>query len=98
MRRRYVYYRVAAADFGVAVAAAQALHSALRTESPALRCEVLRRPGADAAGLVTMMEVYLATEGGIDDALAAQIEKRAAAALESLVVGVRHTEIFEPAG
>jgi quinol monooxygenase YgiN len=97
LRRLYVYYRVAAADLDAAVAAAQALHAALHAERPTLRCEVLRRPGADATGLVTLMEVYAAAIE-VDDRLAAQIEARAAAALKAFVVGDRHTEIFEPAG
>lgn len=96
MRRLYVYYRVAAADVDAAVTAMQSLHMALRAEQPALRCEVLRRPGADTAGLVTMMEVYAVDNIGIDDAYAAQIDTRAAVALLTCLVGGRHIEYFEP--
>ncbi len=98
MRRLFVYYRIAAADLDTAVAAVKTLHAALRTEQPALRCEVLRRPRVDAAGLLTLMEAYTADNTGIDEPRAAQIEARAAAAMKAFVVGDRHTEIFEPTG
>jgi hypothetical protein len=87
--RRYVYYRVAAADAAVTV---EAVRAAQRRLFPGARAELLRRPEVDREGLVTLMEVYhVETE----DALA---ERELDAASAPWRRGERHVEDFVDAG
>ena len=92
-QRLYIYYRVAEADWPAALAAAQALRTALLAAHPGLIAELLRRPGQQG-GHITLMETY-ARPNGVDNALAGLIEQRAAAALAPWLQGPRHVEHFE---
>lgn len=53
----FVYYRVASPDLAPALAVVREFQRQLASESPALCCTVLRRPG-EAEGRVTLMETY----------------------------------------
>lgn len=86
-----MYYRVAAADLAAVVDAVRALQQDLRTEFPGLQAELLRRPGTDANGAVTLMEVYVLPPGLDGTAL----EVRTAACSARWLQGSRHVERFE---
>ena len=92
-QRLYIYYRVAGADLPAALAAAQALRTALLAAQPGLIAELLRRPG-EPGGHITLMETY-AHPQGVDEALAGLIERQATAALAPWLQGPRHVERFE---
>jgi hypothetical protein len=92
-RRLFVYYRVATDQVPAAVAAVRELQAALRAHHPGLDAALLRRPEL-REGTATLMETYAAA-GGVDGALAAEIERRAAAAG---LPQPRHAEVFEPLG
>lgn len=94
MRRHYVYYRVDGRTLALAVSAAIAFQATMRARHPGLRAELLQRPGADAEGRVTLMEVY---EPAVPT-LAAPIEAAARAALARWVIGERHVEDFDAIG
>jgi hypothetical protein len=94
-RALFVYYRIDSANLPDAVAAARAMQAVLREAHPTLRTQLLRRPD-EQGGQVTVMETY-AMPGGIDEALQAHIGA-GAAALDGLVSGDRHVEVFEPLG
>lgn len=89
--RHYVYYRVGAADLEAALAAARAVQQRLRERCPGLAAELLRRP-SEAAGQVTLMEVYAFA----DAAQAAAVETAAAQATARWLLGDRHVEVFDP--
>ena len=87
-RDAYIYFRVARADEGAAVAALREMQAQW---SDGLQCQLLRR--ADASGdTVTLMEVYR----GVTLTQQQLIEKDAAARLAAWIIGPRHTEVFEP--
>ena len=90
-RRLFVYYRVAIADLSTAVAAAHRLQAALRARHPGLDAALLRRPEV-RDGTATLMETYAAADG-VDETLAAEIERRA---VDAGLPGPRHVEVFEP--
>lgn len=90
-RRLFVYYRVAIADLPTAVAAVRELQDALRARHPGVDAALLRRPET-RDGTATLMETY-AAPGGVDDALAADIERLA---VDAGLPGPRHVEVFEP--
>ena len=100
-RRLFIYYRVDAADVGVAVAAVGRFQARLRAAHAGLQAHLLRRsdlPGSTAgSAAVTLMETYaLDAPGGIDGRLQAEIESQAAQALTRLLRSDRHVEPFEP--
>jgi hypothetical protein len=87
-RDAYIYFRVARADEAAAVAALRELQARWAGE---VDCELLRR--ADESGeTVTLMEVYR----GVSDEARRRIEQEASTRLASLLMGSRHTEVFEP--
>ena len=96
-RRLFIYYRVDATQAGEAVEAAARMQSALRERHPQLRAELLRRADDDAHA--TLMETYAldasTSPAGIDGALRADIESRAAEAMARWIVGTRHVEEFD---
>lgn len=95
-RHLFVYYRVPAPDLDVCVRAARTLQAELALAQPGLCCTLLQRPaGDDPAAPRTLMETY-ARAGGVDAALQGWIEQRAHAALDALITGPRHVEVFEP--
>ncbi len=107
MRELFIYYRLTVAAPTAAVAAAVAeFQAALRAAHPGLRTRVLRRPVTPQSDGQTWMETYAfdhvagsapgATAPGIGDALQAEIEQRALAALSPWLAGPRHVEVFEP--
>ena len=81
-----------AADLAACTAAVSTLQAALCARCNGLRAELLRRPGEDANGLVTLMEVYQMPAA----ADAAALEAQAAAASAPWLQGARHVEVFEP--
>ena len=87
MRRRYVYYRVAAADAADVTAAVRAAQAILCERHPKCTAELLRRVDGDSA---TLMEVWCS----IDDAAAA-IEQTMVAAVARWPIGARHVEVFD---
>jgi hypothetical protein len=89
---RFVYYRVAEADLPACVAAVAALQTRWRAESPGLVTGLMRRPGLDPDGRVTLMETY----AGIDEARLEALEEHASRLLVRWIVGDRHTETFVP--
>ena len=85
----YIYYRVAqanAAALAPRVAAMQAALAARHGVAGQLKC----RPEA-SDGMQTWMEVYPAAPDDFAAALAAAVH---AAALDGLIDGARHTELF----
>ncbi|MCI1192077.1 DUF4936 family protein [Calidifontimicrobium sp. SYSU G02091] len=87
----FVYYRVPAPRLEAAAAAARALQADLVARHPGLEAALLRRPEL-RDGDATLMETY-AAPAGVDDALAAEIARLAAAAG---LPQPRHVEVFEP--
>ena len=96
MRELFVYYRVPSADAGMALAEVSTMHSELRALFPFLRARLLRRPD-ESDGMQTWMETYAVDAtgdaAGIDTALQAEIETRAARRL-TRIEGRRHVEAF----
>jgi hypothetical protein len=80
----YVYYQVEAAHANALAGRVRAIQAALGAG------QIKRRPG-DAGGRQTWMEVYTAVSPAFCKTLEAAI---AAASLEELTFGGRHTEIF----
>ncbi len=93
-RALFVYYRVEPARLSATVDAVCLMQQRLRQDHAGVQADVWRRPPV-AGQPVTLMETYVAA-GGIDDALAAAIE-RAALALPAGRLGERHVEVFESA-
>ncbi|HEX6019629.1 MAG TPA: DUF4936 family protein [Burkholderiaceae bacterium] len=90
----YVYYRVAHADLPRALEIVRDFQRGLRSAHAGLGARVLRRPGTGSAE-VTLMEVYaLDRASGIDETLRTRIDTTAEA-LTSLLISVRHVEVFE---
>ena len=97
MRELFVYYRAPVADAVAVQTAAEAMQARLCARHPALIARLLRRPGAQD-GCHTWMETY-ATDparapAGVDAPLQAAIDSAAAADLQPLLAGPRHTEVF----
>lgn len=90
MRELFIYYRCPAAADAAVQQAALAMQARLCARHPALQARLLRRPPSGPA--TTWMEVY-AAPGGVDEALAADIEAEAAA-LGPWLEGPRHVEVF----
>ncbi|HEU5296870.1 MAG TPA: DUF4936 family protein [Burkholderiaceae bacterium] len=91
----YVYYRVAPANWRVALQVVYDFQRRLRGEHPGLAARVLRR-AADGSDAVTLMEIYAFTDdraAGVDAALRSRIED-AATALAPLLTGPRQIEVF----
>ena len=92
MRELYVYYRVPDGAAEAAAPEVATLHAELRAAWPGLDARLLRRPEA-SAGQQTWMEIYTRAPAGVDPALQADIEARAARVL-TCVAGPRHVEVF----
>jgi Domain of unknown function (DUF4936) len=93
----FVYYRARVADAAPVQVAVEAMQARLRARHPALIARLLRRPEPQDE-CHTWMEAY-ATDparapAGIDASLQAAIDSAAAAELQPLLVGPRHTEVF----
>lgn len=96
VRELFVYYRAPVAGAVAVQAAAAAMQARLCERHPVLVARLLRRPDPQD-GCHTWMETY-ATDparapAGIDDALQSAIDV-AAADLQPLLAGPRHTEVF----
>ena len=92
-RELFIYYRIATSDAATAHEIVTAFQARLRTRHPGLTARLLRRP-EEHLGRQTWMETYKhPAAGGIDDALAADIE-REALALAPLLQDTRHIEAF----
>lgn len=91
-RELFVYYRVAEPTLEQACSSALDMQRGLCEAHPGLQTRLLRRPEA-SEGRCTLMETY-ARSAGIDDALQAEIEAAARAALGRWQLGERHTEVF----
>jgi hypothetical protein len=103
LRELFIYYRLTAVDNVAAVAAAVAsFQTTLRAAHPGLRTRVLRRPAPSQQDGQTWMETYAFDDragvhaAGINEALQAEIELLAHAALAPWLAGSRHVEVFEP--
>ena len=96
MRELFVYYRAHVAEAAAVQTAAEAMQANLRTRYPALITRLLRRP-EPRDGCHTWMETYATDPAraaeGIDASLQAAIDS-AAAALQPMLAGPRHTEVF----
>ncbi len=96
MRELFVYYRVRVADTAAVQAAAQAMQAQLRAQHPGLIARLMRRADVPATN-ETWMETYAVDPAhaadGVNAALEAAID-RAAIALQPLLAGPRHTEVF----
>jgi hypothetical protein len=87
-RDAYIYFRVSRADEAEAVAALRDMQAQWADE---LGCELLRR--ADEHGqTLTLMEIYR----GVTAEQQRRIEHAASTRLAHLLIGARHTEVFEP--
>lgn len=85
----YIYYRVAERNAAGLAPRVQALQARLAS-GHGVAGQLKRRPGA-SDGLQTWMEVYPACDDGFATLLATAV---ADAALDALIDGPRHTEIF----
>jgi hypothetical protein len=85
----YIYYRVQDGDVAPLQAQVRAMQERL-AQSHGVAGQLKRRPGS-VDGLQTWMEVYPATPGGFDAALALAVQQ---GGLQALTVGARHTELF----
>ena len=96
VRELFVYYRAKVAAEATVRAAAEAMQSRLCAEHSALIARLLRRPEPQD-GCHTWMETYATDPApapeGIDAPLQAAIDA-AAADLQPLLAGPRHTEVF----
>jgi len=86
----YVYYKVRGADAPALAPRVRALQAALARRT-GVTGGLKRRPGM-RDGLQTWMEVYAGVDDAFPDALAAAL---AEAAIEILLAGPRHAEVFE---
>jgi len=92
-RELFIYYRIASSQARAARGVVTAFQARLCARHPGLSARLLRRP-EEHLGQQTWMEIYAHTATrGIDDALAADIE-REASALAALLQGTRHVEVF----
>ena len=96
VRELFVYYRAQVADAAAVRTAAEAMQLRLRARHPGLTARLLRRPDPQD-DCHTWMETYAIDPAcvpvGIDASLQAAID-RAAADLQPLLAGPRHTEAF----
>jgi hypothetical protein len=94
MRELFIYYRVPCIVVAEVLSAVRQMQARLREEEPALIARVLRRTGGDDEN-ETWMETYATHDAGegLTAALQARIEARALA-LQPLIDGARHTEVF----
>jgi hypothetical protein len=98
-RELYVYWKLPRAQAHGALEAVRAFQEDLCTAHPGLQARVVQRAD-DTGPLATLMEVYTraSAPGGVDAAVQADIEARAAAALTGLDAGPRHVEVFADPG
>ena len=92
MRELYVYYRVPDDAAAAAAREVAAVQDELRAAWPGLEARLLRRPDS-SGGQQTWMETYARAPAGVDAAVQADIEARAARLLTH-VAGPRHVEVF----
>lgn len=96
VRELFVYYRTQVADAVGVQTIAEAMQARLRERHPGLIARMLRRPDPQD-GFHTWMETYAIdparAPAGIDASLQAAIDS-AAADLQPLLAGPRHTEVF----
>ena len=92
-RQLFVYYQVNQADLDQALTAVRSAQAALLLRHANLTAALWRRPGVRDQQ-VTLMETYTAP-GGLDAALAADIEQQAEAGA-AWRCGQRHCEWFDP--
>ncbi|WBS00060.1 DUF4936 family protein [Pseudoduganella sp. SL102] len=85
----YVYYRVATGDAEALLPRVRALQAQLAA-AHGVAPQLKRRPDSPD-GVQTWMEVYPATTPGFTAALTQAV---AAAGLDTLIAGPRHTELF----
>ena len=98
-RELYVYWKLPRARAHAAIPIVCAFQAHLCAVHSGLQARVVQR--ADEAGpLATLMEIYsrVSAPGGVDAAVQADIEARAAAALTGLDAGPRHVEVFADPG
>lgn len=86
---RYIYYRAPLAQATEVQRRVLAMQQQLAQQT-GVRCELKRRPVAEGA-LHTWMEVYHGIPAGFDAALHLAEQQHA---LETLIVGARHTDDF----
>lgn len=87
-RDAYIYFRVARADEAAAVAALREMQARWADD---VDCELLRRAD-ESDETVTLMEVYR----GASDEVLQRVEAEASLRLAGVLIGPRHTEVFEP--
>ena len=96
MRELFIYYRSHEDHAASVQARVHEFQAALRRAHPGLLARLLRRPEVKN-GLLTWMETYaiepMPFSSEIDDDLQRQIESHARA-LQGLIEGDRHTEVF----
>lgn len=88
-RALFVYWRIAAQDLAVVLAAVRTAQAQLKADWPDLQVRLWQR--SDAGVPATVMETY-AAPGGIDAAAQARID----AVVGPFVPVPRHVEAFEP--
>ena len=96
MREVFVYYRVRVADASAVHAAAQAMQARLRARHPGLIARLMRRADAPT-GDETWMETYAVDPARAPEGVSAALEAAiavAAIALQPLLAGPRHAEVF----
>jgi hypothetical protein len=100
-RQLFVYWRVDSADTAAALQALRDWQRSLRAQHPALRIQLYLR-GDTRAGEATVMESYALDaprpSPGIDTALQRRIEREGNAAVQQLLRGTRHVEVFDALG
>ena len=97
-RELFIYYRLASVHASAAKALVEEFQARLRQCHPGLETRLLCRVEARDPALQTWMETYRLTSPvtpqGVDEALAADIERAAAQDLAPLIDGARHLEAF----
>ena len=92
-RELFIYYRITSSAAAAAREIVDVYQARLQARHPGLTARLLHRPD-EQLGRQTWMETYKhAAAGGVDDALAAEIE-REAQALAPHIDGSRHIEVF----
>ena len=89
MNDLYIYYQVREADAPALALRVRAMQERLHAERHVFG-QLKRRPETKD-GLQTWMEIYPATNGAFEAALAVAVQDTA---LSELIAGKRHTEIF----
>lgn len=87
MRCLYIYWKVAPHDLAAALVAVHTYQSSLKAEAS------VHRRADEAAGTVTLMEIY----PGLDAAGCRERIAASQAALGAWATAGRHAEVFEPA-